>query len=321
MKKQQLEYLALEIISRVKAGQKVEDTTVELKAEWPKEPRDAARRIAGHANAARGEPITWLIGLDEKSGVVGAEEKEFANWWPQIRKHFDDDVSPDLITHVSIRDESGKSVVAVHFETDRAPYVVKTGHDKHSFEVPWRSGTAIRSVKRNDLLRILVPRISRPDCTLIGLRMSRMLQNQHHRMYRWLVELALYLVPRSESNLYVPMRDLELTLTNYQQPTPVQLSFVNIERSSTSTARFDDTQICIIGPAQLNLVFGMDATMLLGDEEPVEAEVKLRLRFAGHEIDDVVVTGKVGKAQHARNPDGTIIPMGSTDWSQVSEDS
>jgi hypothetical protein len=34
------------------------------------EAKDAARHIAAHANTARGQPITWLFGVDEKKGEV-----------------------------------------------------------------------------------------------------------------------------------------------------------------------------------------------------------------------------------------------------------
>ena len=73
MKKQDIEFKVLDIIDRLEKGQPIEDDTVELKAEWPKDHFRAARRIAAHANSARGEPLLWLIGIDEKAGVVGAD--------------------------------------------------------------------------------------------------------------------------------------------------------------------------------------------------------------------------------------------------------
>jgi len=42
-------------------GQPIEDTRVEVKAVWPSDSNYAARRIPGHANAAGGESILWLI--------------------------------------------------------------------------------------------------------------------------------------------------------------------------------------------------------------------------------------------------------------------
>ena len=69
MRNHEIEAWALGIIDRVIQKQPIEDDRVELKAEWP-DALKAARRIAGHANAARGEPILWLIGVDEKAGAI-----------------------------------------------------------------------------------------------------------------------------------------------------------------------------------------------------------------------------------------------------------
>ena len=69
MKALAIESWALRVLERVGNRQSVEDSKVELKAKWP-DPVKAARRIAGHANAARGESILWLIGADEKQGVI-----------------------------------------------------------------------------------------------------------------------------------------------------------------------------------------------------------------------------------------------------------
>ena len=53
----------------------------------------------------------------------------------------------------------GVLVVAALFDTDRAPYVIRKGE---FFEVPWREGAHVRSARRADLLRILVPLAKHP---------------------------------------------------------------------------------------------------------------------------------------------------------------
>jgi len=65
------------VIDCVKKGQPNEDFLVELKRDWIEKGK-AARRIAGHANAARGENILWLIGVDEKQGVIGVNATDLA---------------------------------------------------------------------------------------------------------------------------------------------------------------------------------------------------------------------------------------------------
>ena len=48
--------------------------------------------------------------------------------------------------------------MALLFETDRAPFVVRYPSDgQGSHEVPWRDGTGVRTARRSDLLSILVP--------------------------------------------------------------------------------------------------------------------------------------------------------------------
>jgi hypothetical protein len=87
MTKMQLEMWAIKHIDQAIDNQHVEDSHVELKSQWPvvssiREARETARRIAGHANAARGEPVLWLIGVDERGGkVTGADPVEVSNWW------------------------------------------------------------------------------------------------------------------------------------------------------------------------------------------------------------------------------------------------
>src|SRR5437667_7296731 len=151
-----IERWVVSIVEQVKAHQPVEDTRVELKSTWI-DPQKAARRIAGHLNASRGEQALWIIGLDEKQGVVGVNRNDFANWWAQVKAEFEE-VCPELKDHnVPIDD---KVVVALLFESDRAPYVIKSENQK--FEVPWRDGTSIRSAKRQDLMKLYIPFAHKP---------------------------------------------------------------------------------------------------------------------------------------------------------------
>lgn len=158
MKNSQIERWALEIIDRVETHQPIEDSRVELKAKWPDEPAKAARRIAGHANAARGERILWLIGLDEKTGVNGADYSEMTEWFAAVSGQFDG-LAP-LCHQLNVPTLDGKTVVALVFDTYRAPFVVKnpafgsTKGEGVQFEVPWREGTKVRSASRSDLIRL-----------------------------------------------------------------------------------------------------------------------------------------------------------------------
>ena len=112
-----IESWALNVIDRVRLGQKVEDSRVELKREWPIADK-GARRIAAHANAALGSEILWIIGLDEVSGIVGVNP-EISDWWRTIQSQFDG-IAPSLID-LSI-DADGMTLWALSFDTSRAPY-------------------------------------------------------------------------------------------------------------------------------------------------------------------------------------------------------
>ena len=87
----EIELWALNILKRVESGQPVEDSRVELKSTWIP-PEKASRRIAGHANAAKGLPILWIIGVDEEVGIIGVIADEFSDWFGKVKSQFDGSV-------------------------------------------------------------------------------------------------------------------------------------------------------------------------------------------------------------------------------------
>src|ERR1051325_6941356 len=90
----EIEAWGLRVLRALRNRSFVEDSVVELKADWP-DPRKAARQVGGHANAARGEPILWLVGADEKRGVVGANYDELSSWYSRLKAEFDG-IAPSL---------------------------------------------------------------------------------------------------------------------------------------------------------------------------------------------------------------------------------
>lgn len=157
MKKHEIESWAHRVIGRIEKGQPSEDARDEVKSDWLNDARKAARQLAGLANAARGEPIPWLIGVDERKGVVGAAYEELSSWWAKVRKHFDG--LPPAMINVNVPHDKG-TVVALQFETDQPPYVVEAPQER--LEVPWREANATKSARRFQLLQILSPVASRP---------------------------------------------------------------------------------------------------------------------------------------------------------------
>jgi hypothetical protein len=224
MRRLEIEAWTLSVADNVRAGRPVEDSRVELKAEWPDVYR-AARRIAAHANAARGDTILWVVGIDEKKGVVGASATDLAKWYDQVQAQFDG-LAPDLIdVIVPVGDVV---VVALLFETTGAPFVVKNplfGSAKGEIEreVPWRDGTRVRSARREDLIRLLVPLQRRPTIEVIG--GSATVSAESGAAGTWSanthVSLQLYLAPITTERIVIPFHKCRATLALDQETTGI----------------------------------------------------------------------------------------------------
>jgi len=211
MRRNDIENWALDIIERVVSQQPVEDFRVELKSEWPNEPHRAARQIAGHANAARGEPILWLIGLDEKDArVTGADYTEISNWKQSIEAWFNE-LAP-ILTHINVPYE-GKTVVALLWETDRRPFLVKTPEGGQiTLEVPWRDACSTRTASRMDLLRLLYPVSKAPSFESIkgSFTIATVEYGDYgQRLCRGGLFLDVYIVPGSAERVVIPYHKCE----------------------------------------------------------------------------------------------------------------
>ena len=169
---QRLEARVIGIAESVLAGRKVEDDRVELKRIWPTDIYKTARQIAGHSNASRGEPILWIIGLDEGNHeVVANQDEEIANWWPEITRWFDGDAP--VLSVLSVPVGVHQRVTALRFDTSRAPYVISTeSGGRVAREVPWRVGNSTRTAHRHELLASLVAEATVPELELVSGRIE-----------------------------------------------------------------------------------------------------------------------------------------------------
>lgn len=160
MRSAQLEALVLEAIDAVRAGHH-EDDKFEFKRTWPGE--DKARQLAGSANRARGEALIYVIGLADDGTVVPPSDLDPATWFSQLESRFDGP-APELRHQLRVAVSDTEQVVALEFDTSAAPYVVTAGKDGGApeREVPIRVGTRTRSVKRDELLRLLAPTLRVP---------------------------------------------------------------------------------------------------------------------------------------------------------------
>lgn len=210
MRSAELEIWVRDVAAAVIRGDPVEDTKVELKATWI-ESEKAARQLAGHANASRGEPLLWLIGVDERNNrVVGVEPLEFEHWHKQAQKWFDG-YAPTLVLHLNVRFGSN-TVVCLYFETEKySPYVITNALGGYpEFSVPWREGTRLRAARREDLLRMLLPIIKLPSIRLATAKLNLnsvpdfSSQKQKHS---WAFEGFVYITPADNARLVIPYAD------------------------------------------------------------------------------------------------------------------
>jgi len=216
MQRNLIEARVLEILGRVEQRQPIEDNRVELKAEWM-EAEKVARQIAGHANAARNEPILWIFGADEKAATVpGVGLVEISDWYSQIQSKCDDNVAPDMAGNVAVKwpNSAGDTVtvVAILFQTDLAPYVIKNASGQIAREVPWRQGNATYSAKRMQLLRMLASLQNLPIVELLQAELGWWPNKQSDipEVIEWGVELTLFLASTTSAPVAIPQWGVEV---------------------------------------------------------------------------------------------------------------
>lgn len=93
----------------------------------------------------------------------------------------------------------GVTVVALLFETDRAPFVVKNPKPGPvDWEVPWREGTMTRSARRTNLVRLLSGLTSLPDVELLGASLTTRPSDEANNSLRWRLAYTVYISPESD---------------------------------------------------------------------------------------------------------------------------
>jgi hypothetical protein len=169
----EIEEWTLRVVDRVLAGDQIEDDRVELKSDLI-DKNKAARRIAGHLNAARGANVLWILGVDENAMTAPglSVDADVTSWLQGVLNYFDQ-VPPDVQT-VVVHNGNSPSVTSLLFSGDHIPMVVRnaahgnSGAGSVEREVPWREGNSTRSALRSDLIRLLVPVARAPAVELIS---------------------------------------------------------------------------------------------------------------------------------------------------------
>lgn len=257
MRKPQIAHWANQIVERVSRGQPCEDSFEELKAEWPDDVSlsKTARQLAGHANAARGEPILWLIGVDEERGVVGASHAELANWYPSLARHFNG--GAPTFTDVNVVLDNEQTIVALQFETDQPPYVYRVPGPDARLEVPWREGRRTRSATRADLLSLLIPLQLLPDVEVTAAHFElRIVEASENRQvgddeFVWTLDAWLYVSSRANDRIIIPRHRCSGSFTIDSCGAVVQFSDVSFATPPQLLIRQPVTPMISIGEDQL----------------------------------------------------------------------
>ena len=263
MRPHQIEAWALAVIEQVGAGCRTEDSRVELKSEFPP-PQRTARRLAGHANAARGAPILWLVGVDENHGVTGADQQDLASWWPSVKAEFDG-LAPVLMDLVVPTDAG--PIVALYFETDRAPFTVRNPRygapegGPVQREVPWREGTSVRSATRADLIGLLSPLQSIPSFEVLKCWLSiKETGSGDDPSWHWYLAIWLYAGTVLETPAVVPFHRCSAQITVGREGRTQELPSILMASPGNSLSIETTHQEAIIsGPGRIDLSAGFNA--------------------------------------------------------------
>jgi len=283
----EIEAKVIRIVEKVLNKEPVEDDTVELKSKWPEETQKAARQIAAHANSSRGVPIIWIIGLDEKEGLVGANKEEVSNWYNAVKSCFDEGICPNLDRCLNVPFLEN-TVIALLFETDRVPYVIKNvAGGQITREVPWRKGNSTDSARRSDLIKILSPIQLSPVFETVHGSVSLADLDHQGKKKRFEVRLVLYVTPRTKDLIVIPYHrckgkiifssESEINLDKITLNAPMRFTGGGIVQDSL-TVQHTYNEIVISGPGTLTLEAKAEVEDIqdIDDINIIEAKISIK---------------------------------------------
>lgn len=226
----QLEYRALRLLEALAAGRPLldADAAAAVYRGWPGPAAAAARRLAAHANAARGREVLWLIGVEPTGRGPGAETAKFQDWLDAVLPFFDGLAPTVTSLQIPLSPARGKrparTAVALLVETSRAPFVVRGGGRPGGLETPWLDAPdrPIRTAGRLELIKLLTPLQDLPQLEILEGELT-FYKNPHasyvsKAAFRWTFDGSLYLVPRGNDRVIIPLHRCRSTL----QGTPGQ---------------------------------------------------------------------------------------------------
>lgn len=143
-----------------------------------------------------------------------------------------------------------KVLHALLFETDRAPYTVYVpgpdGNPTDRLEVPYRVAAGTRSARREDLLRILVPKAAQPSLEILKCNIVDRLARLEKALA---VEVVMYCTPGSAAVVALPAHKLQAELFSNGSPLAVRAEDISVSTSGLK----GPTEVLISAPSSLYL--------------------------------------------------------------------
>ena len=211
----EIESWALRIVKQVTSRQPNEDSLVELKRDVPDDFPRTARHIAALINSSSSNHVLWIIGVDEKNySVPGVGAFEMSEWWNKVATQFDE-VSPS-VQNISVN-VGGPIVIALAFQTDRIPLVVKNpAGGRITREVPYRIGNRTDSARRSDLIRLLVPAVKMPNFEILEASFGAL---RHQKDYfNASASMMLYVLPQDRDRIVFPHHKISFSVEQNGRP-------------------------------------------------------------------------------------------------------
>jgi hypothetical protein len=266
MHRTRLEFRALLALETLRKTGMAEDDGVEFKRDLI-EARGAARRIAAMANASRGAPFLWIIGVDERTGAAHHISRDLDPWLREVQSFFDGD-SP------TITSAHAEGLLVLGFEPDAPPYVVKTIHEEGvkgipTHEVPWREGTGTRTARRRDLIKILVPISRTPEIEVLR---GEVTVSRASSPTGWMLaaDLRLYVVPLSEELVTLPAHRASVSITAEDGTSLIQDYRVHFSHEGGSPVEgANPSQLICRGPGMAGIKIGASTKGDVTPEGPI----------------------------------------------------
>ncbi len=234
-----------------------------------------------------------MIGVDEVAGVVGATENDLASWYSSVESHFDE-LAPRM-TPLNISTD-GTTVVALLFETERAPFVVKNpmygspGGGAVELEVPWRENTSIRSARRSDLVRLLAPIEQLPEIEVLEVEIKDQVEGTFGgNFYNGAINLVcqMYIAPKSEKRLTIPFHKCRVKFKLPEAPI-LEAHWIAIdpctgrhrpfvEKPGSLTIESTTSEVIINGPGRVSLTATAKRPLVPKDEDAINVHVLVYL--------------------------------------------